>query len=100
MQHTSPWFRTGNYGFGWMPVCWQGWLSLLLYLGVIFVLVVWVVGEMRMGTRAIASEDWLTVGLFIVGLIGATTALLALSYHKGDPPRLPHRYRRSLPPQS
>jgi len=27
------WFRAKNYGWGWYPSSWQGWLILLVYVG-------------------------------------------------------------------
>lgn len=27
------WFRAKNYGWGWYPCSWQGWLVLVVYVG-------------------------------------------------------------------
>jgi len=27
------WFKAKNYGWGWYPSSWQGWLILIVYLG-------------------------------------------------------------------
>ncbi len=27
------WFKRKLYGYGWYPVSWQGWLSLLIFIG-------------------------------------------------------------------
>lgn len=26
------WFRAKHFGWGWYPVCWQGWVVIVLYL--------------------------------------------------------------------
>lgn len=28
----KPWFKSKNYGYGWRPATWQGWLILILFL--------------------------------------------------------------------
>src|SRR5262245_12007807 len=28
------WFKRRTYGWGWVPATWQGWLTLLIFLGV------------------------------------------------------------------
>ena len=30
-QHKSYWFKARLYGWGWVPVKWQGWLDLYLF---------------------------------------------------------------------
>ncbi|MEK7570394.1 MAG: hypothetical protein AAB515_03090 [Patescibacteria group bacterium] len=29
------WFKAKQYGYGWYPATWQGWLVLVIYLGII-----------------------------------------------------------------
>ena len=36
MDKKPLWFKAKNYGWGWYPVTWQGWLVLAVYLLVIF----------------------------------------------------------------
>lgn len=36
MQNKKLWFKAKNYGWGWYPVSWEGWLVTLVYiLGII-----------------------------------------------------------------
>ncbi len=37
MQSSSkkPWFKAKNYGWGWYPATWQGWVITLLFVGLI-----------------------------------------------------------------
>jgi len=30
------WFKAKRYGWGWYPSSWQGWLVLLLFIGIVF----------------------------------------------------------------
>lgn len=36
----KPWFRPKRWGWGWMPITWQGWLVILIFVGVIFLLAI------------------------------------------------------------
>ncbi len=36
MSKNNYWFKRRRYGFGWIPVTWQGWLTLALVLIIIF----------------------------------------------------------------
>jgi len=29
------WFKRRRYGWGWVPVTWQGWISLIVFLGIV-----------------------------------------------------------------
>lgn len=33
------WFKRKLYGWGWTPVKWQGWLTIIIYIALIFILV-------------------------------------------------------------
>lgn len=35
-QENKYWFKRRRYGFGWIPSTWQGWLSLVIMLAIIF----------------------------------------------------------------
>lgn len=34
-QSTNYWFKRRRYGWGWVPVTWQGWITLIAFLGVV-----------------------------------------------------------------
>jgi hypothetical protein len=69
------WFPAKRFGFGWgLPCRWQGWLTMVLYLGV-------VVGASVLfpdGHHALAH-----VSVFVV----ATALLVLVCVLKGEPPR-------------
>ena len=29
------WFKRKRYGFGWIPICWKGWLLIIIYLVIV-----------------------------------------------------------------
>ena len=31
------WFRAKRYGYGWRPVSWEGWMVILIYVGLVVV---------------------------------------------------------------
>jgi len=37
MDNKKYWMKRRRYGWGWTPTTWQGWLIIILQLGVIFV---------------------------------------------------------------
>ncbi|MDD4931790.1 MAG: hypothetical protein PHG66_06640 [Candidatus Colwellbacteria bacterium] len=73
------WFKRKVYGWGWVPVRWQGWISIGLYVAFISFI----------GFRAeksLFSESGLFWG-FHVPLIIATAALIIVACLKGEKPR-------------
>lgn len=39
MNNPNPqkyWFKRRRYGYGWLPVTWQGWLTIIVFLAVVF----------------------------------------------------------------
>ena len=74
------WFKRRRFGYGWVPVTWQGWLVVVGYI-------VFVVG----GSFSLAnvSEDTVTkeVKLFFLFVALATAGLLRITYAKGPHPK-------------
>lgn len=67
------WFPAKRYGWGWgLPSKWQGWLVLVAYL-------VLIGGACFMVTTRPV--------LFACIVLGSTTALIAICWHMGEPPR-------------
>jgi cytochrome b len=73
------WFKRQRYGWGWMPVTWQAWLSLLGYLCVmavnVFILVNAEGGDL--GTQ---------IGLFCLVILTSTTTLGWITYNHAPKP--------------
>jgi hypothetical protein len=68
------WFPVRRYGWGWgLPVCWQGWVVLVLYFASIYLRI-----------RYIRPQD--NVAGFLLELTIATTILIAVVAWKGERP--------------
>lgn len=69
------WFRAKKYGWGWgFPSAWQGWATLFLYLGVIY-----------LGAYLFPPAEKTTA--FIVLSIVVSVLLIVIAWAKGEPPR-------------
>lgn len=80
------WFKAKLYGWGWIPVKWQGWLALFIYVGAV------VAFSLTIDDRSPTREVIFT---FILPVTLLTAALISLCYKKGEKPSwrwgLPHR---------
>lgn len=69
------WFPAKRYGWGWgVPLCWQGWAVMAVYLAIM------VGGGVLLAARG-------HVGAFDAVVAIATAALIAVCWRKGEPPR-------------
>lgn len=73
------WFRAKDYGWGWRPASWQGWLSLIVFVTLL-------IGGLRwIDTQSLSTTDTL------YGAISYTAALIflliALCAHTGERPQ-------------
>ena len=68
------WFKRKLYGWGWVPVKWQGWLVVLLAIS-IFVASIYI-GE---------ADD--APGAIIIGIILMIAIIFAFGYWKGEKPK-------------
>jgi uncharacterized membrane protein len=82
-KHTtrSYWFKRRRYGYGWTPVTWQGWLTVVLSIAAILLGAVFLLKDTPRNTF---SEE---VFLFLIFLIVVTAALVVISLVKGPRPR-------------
>ena len=62
------WFKQRKYGWGWTPTTWQGWMSIIVALLLIYL------NQAHLGGNT-------------VRLVGIILALLAIGYIKGPKPR-------------
>lgn len=73
------WFKAKRYGWGWVPVTWQGWLAVGLYL------------VLMLGGSAVLTsgepETYGPVALYIIWVIVCTAGLVGVSYKTGEKPR-------------
>jgi len=68
------WFKAKLYGWGWVPVRWQGWL--VIAIGVAFLFLGLYVGE---------TDD--APGAALLGFLLMTGIILTFGYWKGEKPR-------------
>lgn len=71
------WFKAKNYGWGWYPVSWEGWLATAVYVALIFLFALTVDGNSP-------AREWFFTFIIPVALI--TIAFIRLAYKKGEKP--------------
>ena len=76
----SYWFKRRRYGWGWIPVTWQGWLVVAGYL----VLVVALAPAFLDAPQADQARE---LGFFLLFVAMATGGLIQISLLKGPRPR-------------
>ncbi len=74
MEDKKLWFRAKRYGYGWTPVTWQGWLSIAVYLGVLFISV----------NTLLVTPTGFHIGLHLAIVVLSTVLLIGLCVKKGE----------------
>lgn len=72
------WFKAKLFGWGWTPATWQGWITLIIYL----VLVFFISSQIN---ESINTEK--VIFTFILPLIILTAAFIILVVKKGEKPK-------------
>lgn len=73
------WFKRKLYGWGWTPSSWEGWLTLLVYLGILYFFFI------KIDTNSHSVSDTL-IG-FALPFIILTSILIFICYKKGEKPK-------------
>lgn len=73
------WFKRKLFGWGWVPVKWQGWLTLAVYFVAITPFLIKIDTYSNTGSEGIIMP----ATTFII----ATTALIYICYKKGEKPK-------------
>ncbi|HVZ67329.1 MAG TPA: hypothetical protein VG917_03635 [Patescibacteria group bacterium] len=73
------WFRDKQYGWGWYPATWEGWLAIAIYV----IYLSWRVIQLSQQPGASSSF----VFIYVFEIIPPTIVLLAICYLKGEKPR-------------
>lgn len=73
------WFKAKQYGYGWYPATWQGWLVMLAY----FMLLFGAMGILLNKQASSVTNTYIFVGITVV----LTAALLGVCYRTGEPLR-------------
>jgi hypothetical protein len=74
------WFKRRRYGYGYMPVTWEGWLAVTAYVAIVVVLV----PAFLDAPEETAGRE---AGFFFLFLAAATACLLMVSVKNGPKPR-------------
>lgn len=73
------WFKRKAYGWGWVPATWQGFATLIVFLGIFVLLFVPFVNNPPQSSAMIA---W-----FVIKMLLWALALTLVCYLTGEPPR-------------
>lgn len=76
------WFKRKLYGWGWVPVRWQGWVTIAFFILLIISDSVTMEASTEGGDPTEMQLLW-----FFVRLIITVTALIIICYWKGEKPR-------------
>jgi hypothetical protein len=69
------WFPAKTYGWGWgPPIRWQGWAVLAVFV-------------LTLVSVTIIADPAKNPGAFVIGVFVASSALIAICWRKGEPPR-------------
>lgn len=71
------WFKRKIYGWGWVPVTWQGWLITILYVGLLAAF------ALTIDETSPAREVAFT---FAIPAVLLTIAFIRIAYKKGESP--------------
>ncbi|MDP2705666.1 MAG: hypothetical protein Q8O49_00450 [bacterium] len=82
------WFKAKLYGWGWMPVKWQGWVTILVFIVLI------ILNSFRLDSDNPSPEE---VRGFISQTIILVLLLILICWKKGEKPRwqwgVPEKYK-------
>ncbi len=73
------WFKRKTYGWGWVPVSWEGWLVILAYT----VLIIDIFKDVDKFADSAPAGFWAITPRFFV----LTLALIFICYRKGEKPK-------------
>lgn len=79
MNENKLWFKAKNFGWGWYPVTWQGWVSTLIY-------VLFLVSEFS-GIKTNFSIENNISAVFSIRFILVTALFFFLAWGTGERPR-------------
>ena len=72
------WFKRKSYGWGWTPCSWEGWLTVFIYIVIIF--------SYEYYIRSVEPDGNFLVGV-IFPVVVFTSILIAICYKKGEKPK-------------
>lgn len=79
-QLATYWFKRRRYGWGWVPVTWQGWTTIVGFLGIIIV-----AAATQLPAKPEQPSNNELVNFFVIFMV-ALLLLLIISIAKGPAP--------------
>lgn len=78
------WFKNKDYGYGWYPATWQGWVVLIVYVAIL----TWLILDFLPTARAPHDPSVLPVTLwwYLGKVFLLTTLLIVLAWLTGEKP--------------
>ncbi|MEK7172402.1 MAG: hypothetical protein AAB740_00275 [Patescibacteria group bacterium] len=73
------WFKRKTYGWGWTPVTWQGWLTIIIFVSLV------VMNFRRIDSVSYSASD--TLANFIPQTALLIVFLFLICYRKGESPK-------------
>ncbi|CAN5821964.1 hypothetical protein BH23ACT12_BH23ACT12_02360 [soil metagenome] len=77
---TKYWFKRWRYGWGFTPVTWQGWVTVVGYIAVVIALI----PAFLDAPEQVAAKE---AGFYVIFVTVATAGLLLVSLGKGPKPK-------------
>ncbi len=82
MDKNKLWFRAKNYGWGWYPITWQGWLVVLIYVFGIVSHAFRTIDKAK--TEGSSEKEFLWS--YLSGIFILTVIMIWICYKKGEKP--------------
>jgi uncharacterized membrane protein YbhN (UPF0104 family) len=92
LNRTKLWFKRKAYGWGWHPITWEGWLTVLIYVGII------ILYFQNVDSNSHSVSDTLINVVPVTTIV--TAIFIAIAYSRGEKPRWQWGGKQIKPPFS
>ena len=79
-EYPQYWFKRKRFGWGWVPVTWQGWVVTLAFV------VALIVAAAQLPTQP-QKPTWEQIFRFVIIAVPSVTGFFAIAYAKAPHPR-------------
>ena len=83
MENKKLWFRAKRWGWGWYPSSWQGWIIIIIYVGIILLDATNAVKITSAGENNASEFLW----NYLPPLFVASAIMIWICYKTGETPR-------------
>ncbi len=80
MSAVKKWFKAKDYGYGWVPQTFEGWLTTIIYIALVTILTI-------IFTNRITDplfDQWVSTGIYFFLLGVFTISFLIIAYKTGE----------------